>query len=351
MRLVALSILAATIAVPLAAHAQASAGISQTPVADCEPMGNIKFVCVQGAPEDLIRIPGSDWVVASSFHGKTNMGIRLVSISHRTSTIVYPSATAKDRLDKKTYDACPGPLPAEDKAALDTHGLALGREKAGLYPLYAVHHGTRESIEVFALNARGKTPALTWVGCVVAPNFVALNAVAALPDGGLIASHFSDTGPGMTESRAKIGAGQINGDVREWHPGKGWTIIPNSQASGANGVEVSKDGKWVYVAGTGSQSVIRLSRGTTPLKRDEIPVGFHTDNLRIGDDGMLYAAGQGDKSSRLVKIDPVTLKVTDLINQPDTAAFGYGTVGIVIGRDIWVGSYRGDRIAIFPTLQ
>ena len=44
-----------------------------------------------------------------------------------------------------------------------------------------VHHGLRESIEVFDLDVSRKDPALTWVGCVVAPESATLNAVAPLP--------------------------------------------------------------------------------------------------------------------------------------------------------------------------
>src|ERR1035438_9471083 len=34
--------------------------------ASCAPAGNIQFVCGQEAPEDLLHLPGSDWVIASS---------------------------------------------------------------------------------------------------------------------------------------------------------------------------------------------------------------------------------------------------------------------------------------------
>jgi hypothetical protein len=49
-----------------------------------------------------------------------------------------------------------------------------------------------------------------------------------------------------------------------------------------------------------------------------------------------------------VKIDPNTLKVKEIINQANTPQFGSGTVAVQIGKEIWVGSFRGDRIAIFP---
>jgi hypothetical protein len=60
------------------------------------------------------------------------------------------------------------------------------------------------------------------------------------------------------------------------------------------------------------------------------------------------AAGQGQQTTNVVRVDPETLKITELINQPNTESFASGTVAIPIGTDLWVGSFRGDRIAIFP---
>jgi hypothetical protein len=39
------------------------------------------------------------------------------------------------------------------------------------------------------------------------------------------------------------------------------------------------------------------------------------------------------------------------IRHPDSAEFGSGTVAGQIGKEIWVGSFRGDRIARFPAAQ
>ena len=69
--------------------------------------------------------------------------------------------------------------------------------------------------------------------------------------------------------------------------------MPGSEAAGANGLEISKDGKWYYVAEWGNRSFMRLSRGQTPAKRDEISLGFRVDNVRWAPDGSLFVAGQG----------------------------------------------------------
>jgi sugar lactone lactonase YvrE len=142
-------------------------------------------------------------------------------------------------------------------------------------------------------------------------------------------------------------AGEKNGELWEWHTASGWQKVPGSEAAGANGLEMSADGKTLYVAAWGSQSFFRLSRGKTPPTRDEIPLGFRVDNIRWARDGSILAAGQGaGQTTTVVKVDPKTLAVKKLIERPGGNGFGAGTVAVEVGESYWVGSFAGDRIAI-----
>src|SRR5262249_456890 len=125
------------------------------------------------------------------------------------------------------------------------------------------------------------------------------------------------------------------------------------ESSGANGLEISKDGKWYYVGEWGSQKFTRLSRGQTPVKRESVPVGFRLDNLRWAPDGMLFGAGQeGNRPAgftRVIKVDRNTLTVEELIREAYNDTFSGGTVAIQVGKELWVGaSGTVDRIARFP---
>src|SRR5882672_6489890 len=89
MRVLALLVLSVAFALPLGIAGQGAAG--------CGPVGNVQFVCGQDAPEDLVALPGSEWVVASVFSGKG--GIRLINVRDKTTTVAYPTAASRDRLD------------------------------------------------------------------------------------------------------------------------------------------------------------------------------------------------------------------------------------------------------------
>ena len=314
----------------------------------CDPLGNVQFVCGLVGPEDLVVVPGSDLVIAS---GDAAPGaITLVSVRDKAIMALYPSPTIKQQLDSKTYDSCPGPIDPEERDKFRAHGLALGPGRNSLHTLYVVHHGNRESIEVFEFDARAK--ALTWIGCAVPPEPIGLNSVVALPGGGFASTNFRPRG--AARGRANMEAGERNGELWEWHTATGWRIVPGSEASGANGIEISKDGKWFYMAGWGNQTFIRFSRGQTPVKRDEIPVGFRLDNLRWAPDGSLLGAGQEIPAggamaiSRVIKINPTTLKVQDVIRYPYNDVFNFATGAVQVGKEIWVGSVRGTKIGRFP---
>jgi hypothetical protein len=319
--------------------------LSQAPAPPpCEP-ADARWVCGQQTPEDLVALPGGAWVLSSAYMGTG--GINLIEVTTRRSAVVFPGPGVREAPDRKTYPDCPG-TPA---AAFTTHGLYLEAGGGPKLTLMAVVHGPRESIDVFTVDVRPTPPSLTWVGCVVAPEPVGLNSVRGLADGGFITTNWLPRGGGQ-DALQKMMAGEKNGELWEWHTNSGWRKVPGSEAAGANGIELSADGKTIYMAAWGSQSFIRLTRGAAQIKRDEIPLGFRVDNIHFAHDGSLLAAGQitdpPNRSSRVVKVDPKTLAVEDVLTRPDDATFAGNTTAIEIGKSLWLGSYRGDRIAIVP---
>ena len=207
-----------------------------------------------------------------------------------------------------------------------------------------VHHGPRESIEFFAVDAGDGPPSLTWTGCAVAPEGATLNSVVALPGGG-----FATTNAGI--------------GVWEWHADSGWEVLPESEDTAANGIEVSADGELLYIAGWAEEKLTRLSRGVTPVRKDVIQLGFRPDNLRMALDGsVIYAAGHTDKdgnsitdpreptleTSNVAEIDPETLEFERVFAHPAMPGFVSSTTAIRIGDELWLGSYRGDRLAWLP---
>jgi hypothetical protein len=321
----------------------ASALSAQPPPAVPQPpcAAGSGVVCGQNGPEDLVAV-GNAWIAASAMAAPG--GLRVVRTRDRSSFTVYPAANARTRHDRQTYPDCPGPPDAQ---SFTTHGLYAEPGTGPIYKLFVVGHGARESIEMFELDTRGEAPVATWLGCAVAPDPIGLNSVRGLPDGGFIATNFLPRGT-SPEATQRMRDGERNGELWEWHTTSGWQKVPGSEAAGANGLELSADGRTLCVAAWGTQSFFRLSRGATPPQRDEIPLGFRVDNIHWARDGSLLAAGQAQQGWKVVKIDPSTLAVRDLLVQADTPEFNAGTALVEVGDALWVGSFRGNRIVIVP---
>jgi hypothetical protein len=285
---------------------------------------------------------GRDWVAATAMAGAG--GLKLVRVQDRRSFTVYPAPNALERHDRRTYPDCPGP---PDALQFTTHGIYVEPGNAPVRKIFTVGHGARESIEIFEVDTRGDAPIATWLGCAVAPDPIGLNSVRGLPDGGFIASNFLPRG-GTREATQRMREGERNGELWEWHTATGWVKVPGSESAGANGLELSEDGATLYVAAWGTQSFFRLSRGASPVQRDEVPLGFRVDNIHWARDGSLLATGQAERSWKTVKIDPRTLAVSEVLAQPDALEFNGGTAVAEVGDAFWVGSFRGNRIAIVP---
>src|SRR5436309_9130214 len=104
MRVVTFLAASAALALSLETAGPAAAG--------CDPVGEIRFVCGQAGPEDLVAVPGTAWLIASAYGA--GGGVNLIDTKAATSTRLFPSATAKERLSAP-YDACPGPLEGTDR--------------------------------------------------------------------------------------------------------------------------------------------------------------------------------------------------------------------------------------------
>ena len=308
----------------------------------CDPVGEVRFLCDMVSPEDIAVIPGAEWAIVSG--AREGGRLHLLNVSEKSSSVLFPTPESESRLDAESYPACPGPLDLADPDASRLHGLYLDPGTDGAHTLLVVHHGPRESIEFFAVDAGDGPPSLTWTGCAVAPEGATLNSVVALPEGG-----FATTNAGI--------------GVWEWHADSGWEVLPESEDTAANGIEVSEDGQLLYIAGWAEEKLTRLSRGATPVQKDVIQLGFRPDNLRMALDGSaIFAAGHTDKdgnsitdpreptleTSNVAAIDPETLEFERVFVHPAMPGFISSTTAVRIGDELWLGSYRGDRLAYLP---
>ena len=343
-----------TLATPVAAQSERPAAKG---TGDCAPSMGLNFLCGLNQPEDILQVGTSKWLVASGM-GKGG-GISLIDTQAKTAMRLY---TGQSRPDRKLYPDCATP---PDVAVVDTHGLALRpRPVTGTYYLYAVTHGPFESIQIFALDARGPEPSVTWTGCVKLPENFRANSVTAASDGTILVN--VQLRGGLTG--ADFISGKITGGVYEWKPSdKVLRLLPGTEHPGNNGIEISKDEREFYVAVSGTQTVVVYDRADTskPARQVRTP-WFNLDNIHWSRDrliaaGMMFdepACGgtrkqildaKGDLACHrgwvAAELDPVTMAWKILSYGEPNPAFGGIATALVIGNTLWMGTYQMDRAA------
>lgn len=320
---------------------------------NCERFGDQQYLCGPVNAEDIVPVSGTPWLIASGLgDDKTPGALHLIDSVGRHWEKAYPASTVVVAPDARRFADCTTP---PDAAKFSAHGIAIRRTGAARHSLLVINHG-REAIEYFEVGSRSGKPQLRWVGCVKMPPDVYLNSVAPLADGGFVTTQFYTPSKGGGDA---ILAGNITGGVLEWHPGGAVTPIPGTELCGANGIETSDGGRVLYVAAWGSQELVRFDRRGATLKKDVTKVGFWPDNLRWGPDGRLLIAGQRLRvvghtgpaqmeGWNVIRQSPKTLKVTPVYSADATGPLQGVSVALQVGEQLWLGSFRADRVGILP---
>lgn len=336
-----------------------STGGRSTAAASCAPTAQLHFICGADKPEDLARIPGTRWLIASGF--QAGSGLKLVDTRSRALSRWYSGSIDQLRPDRARFPDCPEPL---DAAKFNAQGISLRSQSATAHTLYVANHGGRESVEVFAVDSARDTPALHWIGCVVMPDATPVNSVATFSDGAILASVLTRPGTTITD----FVKGRVTGGVYRWRPGdSSFTLLPGTELPGNNGIETSRDDREFYVVAFAWRSILIYSRDDTmrPVREVTAP-GFMPDNLHWDGDRLILAGMTHDEpacggtrglindeadSMRchrgyvVAELDPSTLKFQVVAYAGPDPIFNGVSAARIVDNELWLGSYQSDRIA------
>lgn len=350
----------------VALAACAARGFAQAPMVQpdlgCTPGMGIVPVCKFDRPEDLEVLPGGQAVIVSeygSLDGRRAGRLSLYRPDDDSVLRLYPPRAGE------AAAASDGPAWGEAKcpgapgAAFSPHGIHLATID-GVLRLLVVNHGGRESIEMFEVQASadGRDASLVWRGCVTTPTNAWLNDVANLPDGGLVTGHMTKRGTDE-ETLLKLEKTKANsGFVWAWHAGEGWDHERGTEGALPNGLQVSPDGKVLYVNYYYGDTVVAIERGTGKhLWETDLSA---PDNLSWARDGLLldvsHRFGQKDvvECARaetptctlpfaVVAIDAQTGVKTPVM-EGGPPPMGAVTVAVPMGTRLLLGSFVGNRL-------
>ncbi|HSW06774.1 SMP-30/gluconolactonase/LRE family protein [Aquabacterium sp.] len=335
------------------ARCAAGAALCASLMAQAAPQ--LDYVPGPRLPEDLVMLPGTGWVLASSMSLDKSVAGGLYAVSGQGAPLreVYPANAGSAAWDRQTYADCPGP---PDPRQASPHGIYL-HSRSQVHTLYAVNHGGRESIEVFKVELADGAPRLSWLGCVLLPADAYPNGVAALPSGGFVVTKMYDRS--SPDGALAMLRGEATGALLKWTPAAGWSTLPGPALAAPNGIELSPDGRSAYVASWTRRQLLRVPLAGQADKPAALDLDFMPDNLRGLPDGSVLVTGQATDPAGLVacvhkgqncpagfKVVVVSPQMTAReLYRSDDAQFTMPTVALPVGDELWIGSVRGSQIA------
>ena len=324
-------------------------GCETPPLTECAAVDGLTPICEFQNPEDLVDLKDGSWLLVSQGIRDEEAGSLLAfRPADGAKQLRWPGGEHKRGAG---HEACPGP---PDATHFSPHGIDLSGDGR---TLYVVNHGGREAVEIFGIApARDGAPSLTWRGCVVAPDAVMMNDVAALPGCGFVATKMLS--PGLAGNLA-LARGKISGHLLVWEGTGPMQALAGSEASGPNGVETTEDGGTLYVAEWAAQRLTRMARDGSG--RRSVDVGFRPDNFTWTPDGELLVAGQVADfldmpsclsvtegscglASMVARVDPETLETEILVDQRPATVAGGASVALEHDGKLWIGTFGGNRL-------
>lgn len=342
----------------------AGCGSDVTPITGCDAAFGLEPDCRFQNPEDIVRVPGTDWLVVSQYGAMD--GARpgsVVAYQPATGRLeqIFPGGAPDD--DRRWGDAA-CPPPSVERFA--PHGIDVDVHPSGKNVLLVVNHGARESVEFFELEASNAGIAVFWRGCAEAPADGYFNDVVARRDGGFWVTHMMPRhGQWLATIRGLLGF--ETGFVYAWSPGQGFAPVAGTDAPFPNGIEKSNDERFLYVNAylAGEVRKIDVASGAV-VARAEVS---SPDNSSWDDSGRLLVASHTDSTSEflacrdietgacgfafeIVALDPDTLDGFAWLAHRG-APMGGVTVATRLGDSLYLGTFAGDRVARFriPTLD
>jgi hypothetical protein len=323
------------------------------PVAsECAAEDGISYICGVLNGEDLLSLGDTGMILVSGLSNAEVGGhMYLVNPADNSAEDLIFDGDFTQALDSAAYPNCPGPLDLDN---FSVHGLALKETAGNQFDLYITSHGTREAIEIFDIDMNGAEAAVSWKGCVVMPANSFFNSVAILDDGGFVSTKFTDE-----NGFAALATQTINGGVFEWHPGGEVLAVAGTELSGANGITLSDDERYMYVAAFGSRELVKFDRSMTPVSKEVISMDITLDNIRKGVDGKLLTAGNNYVSPEtcsgpdcatgwsVIEVDAETLATTRVGGGDQNVSIQGVSSALQVGNTIWVGTFNGDRVGYF----
>ncbi|MEM6583393.1 MAG: hypothetical protein AAF699_19105 [Pseudomonadota bacterium] len=355
-------ILTAPLAVLLGVLLSACEVPEGTLITECDDVGELHPICGLQSPEDIVVVPGDEFLLLSEMGGMEGGPgrIALFDIEDETWQTVFPLKAGNVAT-----------MPAGDPQCTDApdvefspHGIHLVQLEDGRWRFLVVNHGGREAIELFDLTLPAEgSPELVWQGCVFPADNTFVNDVVGLSNGDIVYTRMY-----RPDDLASVWRGMLGyqtGDVWRWSSETGPRLLAGTEGSLTNGIQISADERYVFINQYVDQKVQKYNL------EEEIEVASaaiaNADNSAWGPSGELWVATHDmdvatfmactedrtvtcGMAFSIVALDPDTMEHRVIFSHQGPP-MGAATVAVPLDDKVYLGSFLGDRLLVAPIVM
>jgi hypothetical protein len=258
-------------------------------------MGRVTAICGVNQPEDFDVTPDGRHIIVGDLGMElspqgnhfTQKAAEMSVIDTATGKLSQLRRTEAGKADWGDRDC----RKRDPKGAFFVIGMNIAMRSPGVVQLATINSVGGDHIDLFELKEQAGELTAAWRGCIEAPSDGTVDAVAALPDGGFVASIICGGEVKALPTCFSAGkAKHATGWLFIWTPKNGAVRLPNSEASQNNGLQVSDDGQEVYAVASGTRQLKVYSLAEHRYTKS-IDLPFTPDNAKRGPDGSITVGG------------------------------------------------------------
>ena len=341
----------------------------------CSSGNNLNIVCgFKKPPEDIAITPDNNYILISGFGG-----IAPLQDSELPETglimIMDPYTKTKQPINISFGENIwgDGICSRDPEAEFNPHGIDLVKRDDGKFQFGVINHWPDETIEMFELVEKDSNQEnnegselfpweLVWRGCVRVPDTNYLNDLSLATDGSLFATHMYPRDITLSEFLLKSITRGDTGYVLRWDNLIGFSEVAESRGGQPNGVFYEQELEILHVVLNLSDKIVAIDLQTNQIINSlslDSPdnLVFDGENLWVTNlehsilDPLICDKTACPLPFKVSKINPQNYKVIQswiFAGEP----FGLPSVAIpisneMISGEIFVGSFRSDRLAYF----
>ena len=332
----------------------------------CESDETFTVYCNYQNPEDLAVLPDGRHILVSEFGAIVPLSP--TNVQGNLSLLDTTDGRKKNLEIEMSDNVWGDPECQRDSMMLSPHGIDINERLDGSYQLAIVNHMPTETIELFELREINDAWSLTWRGCVDAPVHGYFNDVALSSNGSFYVSQMYDKNISLFMLAVLDNTKEDTGYVYHWRRQNGFERLVNTDGAFPNGVELSDDENNLFINYAFGNKTSKYNLMSNSIEASFSMNGI-PDNITV--DGDYIWVGAQDHSgldsliycgvfAKDVFEDPMInqcplpfaayqLRQSDLslVNsyKYSNTVMGTATVALSLNRQLYIGTYHGDRIA------